>query len=300
MASFRYRALSATGSPVSGHLEAASEAAVIQHLRGQGHIPISASSAAEGWRRLLTFEAGRKKQASLREIAIATQELATLLRAGLELDRALGIVGGLGETKTLHQPCEAIRARDRDGASLADALASEEVFTKLYVNMVRAGEMGGQLEKTLQRLAEYMTRGHAVREAVASALVYPIILLCTAGLSIVVILVFVLPQFEPLFAEAGRTLPLPTRIVMAFGHFLGAFWWVIGLAVVASVVWFRRKLKVREFRRRRDAVLLRLPLFGDLLKKIDMERFSRTLGTLLANGVAVPNALTITKEVLAN
>jgi general secretion pathway protein F len=282
-------------------MEAPSESAVIQQLRSLGHYPISAASAdARGWRRLLPSDAVSTRRPSLKDLSIATQELATLLKAGLELDRALGITGALGETKTMHRPLAAVRARVREGASFADALAAEDAFPSLYVSMVRAGELGGQLERVLSRLADYLQGAYAVRQSVASALVYPIILLCTAGLSIVVILVFVLPQFEPLFAEAGRTLPLSTRIVMAIGHFIGGFWWLIALSSGAAVLWFRRKLQQPAFRRRCDALLLKLPLFGDLLRKLDMERFSRTLGTLVANGVALPNALAITKGVLAN
>jgi general secretion pathway protein F len=301
MASFRYRALSATGTPLSGEMKAPSKSAVIRQLRNLGHYPISATSVqAQGWRRLLPRHAVRRRRPSLKDLSIATQELATLLKAGLELDRALGITGALGETKTMHRPLAAVRARVRDGASLAEALAAEGTFPALYISMVRAGELGGQLDKILLRLAEYLQRTHAVREAVASALVYPIILLCTAGISIIVILVFVLPQFEPLFAEAGRTLPFSTRVVMAIGHFIGGFWWLIALSIAGGVLWFHHKMKLPAFRRRRDALLLKLPLIGELLRKMDMERFSRTLGTLVANGVALPNALAITKDVLAN
>jgi len=135
---------------------------------------------------------------------------------------------------------------------------------------------------------------------VTSALVYPIMLLCTAGLSIAVILIVVLPQFEPLFADAGQSLPLSTRIVMAFGHFLGATWWAIILIVIAAVFWLRQALSKASFRLRWDKGLLALPLFGDLLTSMEMERFGRTLGTLLSNGVTLPVALGITSDTLSN
>jgi general secretion pathway protein F len=229
MAKFYYRALSETGTHVRGEIEAASETIAVQQIRSQGHYPISTTSTHhKRWQRFLPTDATKKRPA-LKDLSIATQELATLLKAGLELDRALGITAGLGETKALYSPLGAVRARVRDGASLADALVAEGGFSPFYVSMVRAGEFGGQLDKTLLRLAEYLQRAHAVREAVVSALVYPIILLCTAGFSIIVILVFVLPQFEPLFNEAGRTLPLSTRVVMAIGHFIGNCWWLICL-----------------------------------------------------------------------
>lgn len=299
MASFHYRALSAAGTPVNGEMEANSEAAVIQHVRSLGHLPISASSAPhKGWAQLLRSDF--KRRPSLRDLAMVTQELATLLRAGVELDRALCIVGSLKQTKALHQTIENVRAHVRDGASFSDALDANPAFPKLYVNLVRTGEMGSQLEKTLLRLGEYLERGQVVRESIISALVYPVLLLCTAGLSIAVILVFVIPQFEPLFADAGRPLPLSTRVVMGIGHFLGGFWWLIALAIGWGTAWLRRKLKEVRFRRRFDALLLKLPIVGELLSQIDMERFSRTLGALLTNGVALPNALAITKDVLAN
>ncbi|HUD53462.1 type II secretion system F family protein, partial [Parvibaculum sp.] len=166
MASFRYKALSATGTIVNGTLEAVSERAAIEWLREQGHFPISAMEAeAAGWRRWLHADILPKHGPSTRDLAIATQELATLIHAGLELDRALQILIGLGETRKLAQPLGGALARLKDGASFADALATDPVFPKFYVNMVRAGEMGGNLEATLRRLAEYLARAQAVREA---------------------------------------------------------------------------------------------------------------------------------------
>ncbi|HUD52755.1 type II secretion system F family protein [Parvibaculum sp.] len=301
MASFRYKALSATGAVVNGTLEAVSERAVIEWLREQGHFPISATEAeAAGWQRWLHADLLPKRGPSTRDLAIATQELATLIHAGLELDRALQILIGLGETRNLAQPLGGALARLKDGASFADALATDPAFPKFYVNMVRAGEMGGNLEATLRRLAEYLARAQAVREAIASALVYPAILLATAGLSIAVILLVVLPQFEPLFQDAGKSLPLATRIVMGLGDVLGATWWILLLAAAAGAVWFRRALERPAFRKQWDILLLRLPLFGDLLIKMETERFSRTLGTLLGNGVTLPVALGITGDTLSN
>lgn len=301
MATFRYKALSAAGAIVSGTLEAVSEAAAIQQLRAQGHYPISAAVAdAPDWRRWLTQNLSPKRGLSTRELAIATSELATLIHAGLELDRALQILTGLGETQSLAAPLGAVLARLRDGASFADALAVDPAFPKFYVNMVRGGEMSGNLDATLHHLAEYLARAQTIREAITSALVYPVILLATAGLSIAVILIFVLPQFEPLFHDAGKSLPLATRIVMALGDFLGAMWWAILMSLVAGALWFRHALRQPVFRRRWDALILRSPLLGDLFIKMEMERFSRTLGTLLGNGITLPVALGITRDTLSN
>lgn len=301
MANFRYKAMTAAGSVITGTLEAPSHAAAVQKIRGLGHYPISAFDAqAHGWRRWRNRELKFRRKPKTRDLAVATQELATLLNAGLELDRALGILVGLGEIEALRDPFTRVLARVREGTSLSEALAAERAFSRLYVSMVRAGEAGGNLDVTLRRLADYLSRAAAIREAIASALVYPIVLLCTAGLSIIVILVFVLPEFEPLFEGAGKSLPLATRIVMGAGNFLTGYWWALLLAIGGGLYAFRRALKQPDTRRRWDAFKLRLPLLGPLWIKMEIERFARTLGTLLGNGVALPAALGMSAETLNN
>jgi len=301
MTSFRYKAMTAGGSVVTGTLEAPSEAAAVQQIRSLGHYPISAANLeTAGWRQWLNREIKFSRKPSQRDLAIATQELATLLHAGLELDRALTILLSLGEIERLREPLSAVQQRVRGGSSLADALAAHSAFPKLYVSMVRAGELGGNLEPTLRRLADYLARTAAIREAIGSALVYPLILLCTAGLSICVILIFVLPEFKPLFEEAGKSLPFATRVVMAVGDFLASWWWALLALIAAAAYGFKRALERPEFRRRWDAFKLKLPLLGTLFRKMEIERFARTLGTLLGNGVALPTALGMSAETLSN
>ncbi|HSZ74972.1 MAG TPA: type II secretion system F family protein [Rhizomicrobium sp.] len=301
MANFRYKAMTGSGAMISGVLEAPSHAFVIQHLRAQGHYPVSASEGRTD--DLLTLA---KKalpftgKPSLRSLSLVTRELASLLQAGLELDRALGILIGLEDIGALRESFLAIRARVRDGASLADALSADSNFPRFYVSMVRAGELGGSLEHTLAKLADYIARSVAIREAVASALVYPIILLMTAGVSIIIILMFVLPEFEPLFADAGKALPLSTRIIMGAGAFLRGYWWLLAAMTAGFALWCHTVLKDPKKKLRLDAFLLRLPIFGSLLTAIETERLSRTLGTLVANGVPLPAALAIAKDTLRN
>ncbi len=193
MASFAYKAMTETGAIVRGTMDAATEAAAIRQLRAQGHYPLAAT--AEGARSFSALLPG-KRRPSLRLLALATQELAELLGAGLELDRALGVLIGLKNLGALKGPLTAVRGHVRDGTVLADALAQERSFPRFYVGMVRAGELGGALEPALRRLAAYLARTQAIRESIASALVYPAILTVTAGFSIFVILAFVLPQFK--------------------------------------------------------------------------------------------------------
>jgi general secretion pathway protein F len=301
MASFRYKAMTDAGTIVRGTLDAASEDAAVRQLRAQGHYPLSTALAGSGSLsdRLNRMLPGRRK-ASLRTLAIATQELAELLGAGLELDRALGVLIGLKTLGTLKDSLTAIRGKVRDGAVLADALAEENSFPRFYVGMVRAGELGGALEPALRKLASYLSRTQAIRESIASALVYPAILMVTAGFSIFVILAFVLPEFKPLFAQAGAKIPLASRMVMGFGDAVRDYWWLAALLIAGTVYWLRSALRAPAFRRRYDAALLRIPLLGNLFAAIEVERFNRMLGTLLANGVELPIALGLAKDVLWN
>ncbi|MGA9795325.1 MAG: type II secretion system F family protein [Rhizomicrobium sp.] len=301
MALYQYKAMTNTGSLVKGTLDGASKEAVIRQLRSQGLFPLDAlereSASLQGRLRAILHIGGKP---SLRALAMATQELSTLLRAGLELDRALGILINLSDIGTLKAPFEAARNRVRDGASFADALAADPAFPKFYISMVRAGEHGGSLDNVLQRLTDYLTRTMAIRETVTSALIYPAILLITMFISITVILVFVLPEFEPLFAEAGKSLPLPTRIVMDAGDFVRDFGWLVVIAAIAGILALREALKKPENRLKWDGALLRVPVLGDLLRGIEIERLMRTFGTLLSNGVPVPTALNLSKDVLSN
>ena len=303
MPSFHYRAMTSAGTIVSGVLDAPSEPDAIEAIRATGQYPIEARQGAAArtpWRELLSKDLLPSQRLSPRGLVVATQELASLLQAGLELDRALEILVNLDETKPMRPVFARILEQVRSGTAFADALADSPLFPKFYVNIVRAGEQGGDLRSALDQLGEYLGRSLAVREAVISALIYPMILLATAGVSIVVVLVFVLPSFQPLFAEAGKALPPETQLVMDTGNFLTTWSWEILLGIVGLIVLLRRALKDAAFKRRWDGLLLRIPLIGGLLAKVDVERFSRTLGTLLKNGVALPPALLITADTLAN
>jgi general secretion pathway protein F len=292
--------MTGSGTMVRGAAEASSEAALAQQLRGQGQYLLSSSEAAGSRTAQVLARWRPQHRASPRALAMMTEELASLLEAGLELDHALGILENLADVGALRAPLGKVRSRLRDGAGLGEALAEQEMFPRFYVSMVRAGEHGGGLETTLKRLADYLARSLTIREAVVSALIYPSILLVTAGISVAIILTVVLPEFKPLFAEAGKSLPLATRIVMGIGDFLRAYWWALALTAMVGAIWFRQAWLRPAFRLSCDGLLLRLPLFGKLLTAIDVERFCRTLGTLLLNGVALPTALGLVKDTLRN
>jgi len=174
------------------------------------------------------------------------------------------------------------------------------VFDRFYVNIVRAGEAGGALATVLTRLADTMERNKELRETVKSALIYPIILIGVAVASVMILLIYVVPQFQQTFSQAGKALPLPTEVVIFVGTFLKKWWWALIAFAVLVVIFVRRKLGEPRFRSRYDARMLKLPLLGDLVAKIEVARFSRTLATLLGNGVTLLSALSIVKETMGN
>jgi general secretion pathway protein F len=301
MVQFQYRAMTGSGAVVRGVLDAPTQEQVVRQLRLRGLYPLDASEHGSGGLRGLlprNFRFGAR--VTMRGLAMATQELSTLLKAGLELDRALGILVGLSDIGALKAPFEGVRNRVRDGMSFAEALATDPVFPKFYVSMVRAGEHGGSLDVTLQRLTDYLGRTMAIREQITSALVYPSLLLLTAGASIIVILVFVIPEFEPLFADAGKSLPLPTKMVMGAGDAVRDYGWIFLLLVTGGIFALRRALQKPANRLKWDAYKLKWPVLGSLLASIEVERLMRTFGTLLSNGVPIPTALNLSKDVLSN
>jgi general secretion pathway protein F len=307
---YRYKAVNASGDVAVGELDAANEAEIVDRLRDQGLMPMqvarsTAGAAAQGAapagartgrRRLFT-----PRRVTRDHVLALTRELATLLRAGLPLDRALEILIGLTESPPVEALLQRIRDDVRGGKSLSQALdARRDVFSRFYVNIVRAGEAGGALGSVLSRLAETMERNKELRESVVSALIYPTILIGVAVTSLMVILVFVVPQFEQTFAQSGKALPLPTQIVVAVGTTIKQWWWA-GLGLIFLLVaWMRRRLRDPVVRHRWDARLLRWPLIGQLATKLETARFARTLATLLANGVTLLSGLSIVKDTLGN
>lgn len=300
---YRYEAVDAAGEVLKEETAAASQDAVIQKLRDQGLLPLTVEEADAGLlgRALNLPLLGARNRVSQREIGMLTQQLAKLLRAGLPLDRALTILISVNDEARMQALLSRIQERVRGGASLADALEDQPgVFSRLYLNMIRAGEAGGSLEVVLERLAEFMARSKALKDTVTSALIYPLILLTVAGLSVVILLTYVVPQFQSLFEDAGQALPLSTQVVIVVGEALRSYWWVGVALIVLLIGFFQRQLSRPETRYRWDRLFLRLPLIGDLIAKVEMARLARTLGTLLRNGVPLLTALSIVKEILTN
>jgi general secretion pathway protein F len=237
-----------------------------------------------------------------RDLVAFTQELATLVEAGLPLDRALAILGELTPSARLRAVAGALLAAVRGGTSLGDALAqhSPRPFSRLYVNMVRAGEKGGVLDATLKRLAEYLEESQALRDTVASALIYPALLATVGAGAVVFLLAFVIPRFADIFKDLGGAIPLPTQILLEVSGGLQRFWWVLAILALGAAVGARLALAVPGARLAVDQLVLRLPLVGEVVRKGETARFARILGTLLRSGVPLIGALTVVKEMLAS
>lgn len=292
---YHYKVASPGGEVTEGQIEAADEAQVVAQLQAAGNIPIRVSSSGGFGLRW------RRKSVRANDIQVFTQELATLLGAGLPLDRSLAILLDLADDPRVLRMTSNVLDRVRGGAALSDALEAQSgAFSRFYVNMVRAGEMGGALESVLNRLSEYLMRAKELRDSVVSALIYPAVLLTVSVISVFVLMVFVVPNFTQLFEDAGEALPLLTQVVVGSAEFLSESWWGLLVGLLVLLLAIRQMLARPASRLRWDGYLLRLPLVGDLVRKLEAARFSRTLGTLLGNGVPLLTALSIVRETLGN
>lgn len=298
---FRYKAFSPAGEAIDGAMEAASAEEVIAKLQDAGNLPVEAKPADSVHGGGLFGLFGKRAELNADQVLQFTQQLATLLGAGQPLDRALQILLDLPDSEGARKLIERVRDEVRGGAPLSSALEHQPgVFSKLYINMVRAGEVGGSLHDTLSRLADYLERSKSLKESVINALIYPCILVAMVVGSLVLLLGYVVPQFMPLFQDLGAELPILTRIVLSVGDVLNDGWWLILLGMIALVIVVRRMLADAQRRDRIDAWLLGRGRIGDLLAKIETARLARTLGTLLHNGVPLLAALGIARNVMGN
>ena len=300
MPAFQYKAATIDGEVVNGTLNGTSREQVIERLQSLGQTPIRVDESAQPGR---SRSPGRRRTRRITDqhIANATRELGTLLRAGLPLDRALSILATLSEGERMKQLLEEVREQVKGGATLADAMQAQQgVFSRFYLNLLRAGEAGGALEVVLERLAEHMEQSLELRDTLLSALIYPAILVFVALASIFILLGYVVPQFTELFEGVGQVLPLPTRITIAAGEFLQHYGWVALVLAVGATWLMRYQLAQPRSRYKWHARFLKLPLAGSIITKIEVTRFARTLGTLLHNGVPLLKALSIVKDTVDN
>ena len=301
MPSFRYKAVSPSGETLQGQMEAVSSEDVVARLQEQGNMPILAELAESGFALgIMDMLLGGSK-IGRREVGIFTEQLSTLIGAGLPLERALHILEDLSDSEQLQSLVKMIRDGVREGSSLSDAMEAQHgVFPRLYINMVRAGEAGGTLDVTLARLSEYLDRSKELKDSIVSALIYPVLLLVMAIGSLMILLVYVVPQFMPIFEELGGDMPLLTRVVLGVGGVLQHYWWLIILASMLLIVGIRQQMAKPDSRLRWDQRFLGWKMIGDLVAKLETARLARTVGTLLVNGVPLLSALSIGRNVMTN
>ncbi len=290
---FSYTATTMEGSIIEGVIEAPEEKSAVEKLKNTGVIPLKLAAPKE--------ETGRKlwRKSAKSGVLTFTTEMSALLSAGLPLDRSLNILSEISESSEMKSVVQSILKSIREGSAFSDALQRHpKVFSKLYVSMIRAGEIGGVLDVVLDKLGEFLETSKELRDHVVSAMIYPVILVLTGGASIIVLLTFVLPKFSVIFSELGSALPLPTQVLLTMSSSLQSYWWIALLIVLGGWALARSYIRSEKGRYTWDALKLRM--LGDVTRRLETARFCRTLGTLLKSGVPLLQALTNAKEVLGN
>ncbi|HEY7677084.1 MAG TPA: type II secretion system F family protein [Candidatus Methylomirabilis sp.] len=298
MAIFTYSGRTRTGQVISGQMEAASREVVVAKLRSQQILATAVRAKAKDIEiQLPGFGSG----VSDKEIAIFTRQFATMIDAGLPLVQCLEILASQQDNKTFKKVLTEVRASVEGGSTYAAALRKHpRIFNDLYTNMVEAGEAGGILDTILNRLAAYIEKAIQLKKKVKSALIYPTTIVSVAVAVVVFLLVFVIPTFKSMFEGFGAALPLPTLIVLGASNFVRAnILYILAIAVGIAVA-LRMYYKTANGRRTIDRVLLHLPIFGILIRKVAVAKFTRTLGTLIASGVAILDGLDITARTAGN
>jgi general secretion pathway protein F len=290
---FSYRATSIEGAVVEGFIEAIDEKSAIERLKNTGVIPLKVSSPKEGIRKRISMRSSKG------DLLTFTTELSALLGAGLPLDRSLNILSDISESGEMKSVVDAILKSIREGSSFSDALQKHpKVFPRIYVNMIRAGEAGGVLDVVLDKLNEFLESSKALKDHIVSVMIYPAILMVTSGLSIIILLTYVLPKFTVIFAELGGALPLPTQILLAFSNTLKSYWWIVAAAMAGGWIIFKNYTRSDLGKYKWDT--FKLKLMGDVIRKLETARFCRTLGTLLKSGVPLLQALSNAKDIVNN
>ncbi len=299
MGLFRYKAVNASGAFSQGEVDAVDTRAVVYRLQSMGLIPVSIEEPA-------THRAARSRKIHLqrvsrKDILFFTEELSTLVHAGLPLDRSLAITAELASKPALRGVIHGVLKQIKAGQSLAESLAAHpRHFSRLYVNMVRAGEAGGVLDVILARLVEFERSADELRSYLVSALIYPILLTGVGAASIGILLYFVIPKFASIFEEMGAAIPPATMAMLWLSKMTRAYWWVALSSIAAVIVSIRYAIRTPLGRRTWDALKLKLPLLGTTVLKMEMARFARTLGTLLASAVPLIAGVRIVQDIANN
>ena len=299
---FTYAARDRGGRLVNGELQGDTAAVVAGKLRERGLTPVAvdAAAGAGGLRGDLKIP-GFSDRVKLKEVAVFSRQFATMVNSGLSLMRSLAILADQTEGKELTRIVVEVRNEVERGIALSVAMAKHpKAFDRLFIAMIRSGELGGMLDSVLLQMATTIEKQVELRRKVKSAMTYPAAVGGLVALIGLAMLTFVVPMFKNMYADLGGTLPLPTRILLLVSGAVTSFWYLVFGAGAAGVFAFRRWLATEPGRRRWDAVKLRLPVFGSLVHKTALARFSRSLSALVASGVPILDALGIVSETAGN
>jgi type IV pilus assembly protein PilC len=294
---YKWEGKTSKGMIKKGETEAPSEAAIRIHLRQQNIIPTKILPKGKEFK--IPFPFGKKVKQ--RSIAVFTRQLATMIDAGLPLVQSLEILSSQQDSKPFKKIIREIREDVEGGSTFAGALKKHPAtFNDLYTNLVVAGEEGGILDNILTRLANYIEKAEALKKKVKSALVYPAAIVSVAVIVVMILMIFVIPVFEGMFKSAGQTLPLPTLIVLNLSKFVKKYVIIVIPALILCFFLFKKFYRTDTGKALFDSLLLKLPVFGMLFKKISVARFARTLGTLVSSGVPILDGLTIVSKTAGN
>jgi type IV pilus assembly protein PilC len=294
MPAFTYTARNAQGELKTATIEAPTREDVVAQLRRQRLSVVKVDEEAKS-------KKPRGGSIKMRDVVIFTRQFSTMINAGLPLVQALDILAKQTENKHLSNVTRAVVFDVESGHTVADALGKHpKAFSELYVNMVAAGEAGGILDTILMRLATFLEKNDALVRKVKGAMIYPGVIMSVAFLAITVLLLFVIPVFETMFASVGMALPLPTRVVIGLSAFLKGYWWALGAGGFVAVTLLRRYYKTSGGKLNIDRLMLKMPVLGDVLRKSAVSRFTRTLGTLISSGVSILDGLEITAKTAGN
>jgi general secretion pathway protein F len=297
---FTYKAAGKGGKIVTGQMEMADRRMVIASLQQSELLPIRIEEERlEGG--VAEYMTVRFSRVKAKDIIFFTQQLSMLLNSGIQLDRSLTILQEMIEKKKLRDIITNLQNNIHGGDSFADALSKHpKIFSKLYINMVRAGETSGALDRVIKRLAEFLDNAQKLKDEVVTAMYYPVFILFVAIGSVALLLMFVVPRFASMFDEVGVALPLSTQILLSLSYFLGSYWWALLLGMAGVALLLNYFVRTEEGRYLWDGWKLKIPLLGNLTQKIEVSRFSRTLGTLISSGVPILHGIMIVKEIIGN
>jgi type IV pilus assembly protein PilC len=299
---FDYRGRDGAGKLVKGRLDAASEGAVVQRLRGMGVSPIAITEAKAGTGLQTEIKIpGFEKGVGLKDLAIMSRQASTMLTSGLALLRTLTILSDQTENKKLKVIIGKVRDDVERGVSFSDAVAKYPVdFPPIMINMIRAGETGGFLDQAMDSIATNFEKEHKLRSTIKSAMTYPVVVLVMSLVAVAIMLIFIVPIFQDMFSSLGGTLPLPTQILVTLSHVMRYVAIPLAVVVLVGWLWWRANKNTERVRAFIDPITLKLPVFGPLQKKIVIARFARNFSNMIGAGVPILQALRIVGEVSNN